>query len=114
MKNKEVCVCLPQKAELFYLIPAIRKELIRESRKFSLKQSEAAKILGLTKSAASKYFHEKRASLIDFSKEMKKEIEKSAEQIFKNGKNANSEIVKLLGIAKKIGFTCKICKGEYK
>jgi len=99
--------CLPQKAELMYLIPAIRKELAIILRE-KLSDAEIARRLGLTKAAISQYAHKKRASTIKFPSEIQKEIKKSAHAIIK-GKNAKVEIVKILELAKKTRYTCKIC-----
>jgi len=90
-----------------YLIPAIRKELALVLKK-KLSDAEIARKLGLTKSAISQYSHKKRASAVKFPAKIKKEIEKSADIISK-GKNSKAEIVRILNLAKKSQFTCKIC-----
>ncbi len=105
--------CLPQKAELVYLIPTIRKELAKAMKK-NLKETEIASKLGLTKSAISQYIHKKRACEVNLPKELKEEIKKSAEKI-ENGKSTGmQEITYLLNISKKTRFTCKVCQEQCK
>jgi len=107
--------CLPQKTELFYLIPALRKELVLVLMKKGLSGKEAAAMLCITKAAVSQYGHFKRARGIKFPSEIKKEIEKSAELIFK-GKDkkiaSTREIVRLLDIIRETHYICEVCKEE--
>lgn len=103
------CACLPQKTELVYIIPAIRRGLSVLLSK-DLSGNEIASKLGLTKSAISQYLHKKRASEIAFPAEMKKEIEKSAKSISSGKSDGRKETVRLLEVAKKTGCTCRICK----
>ena len=102
---------LPQEIEVWYVIPAIRKELAKILiKKYKLKQKKVAEILGITESAISQYLHKKRAKEIGFPKSMKKNLENAAEKIFKNNRKALSEIIWLLNVAKKQGIICQVCK----
>jgi hypothetical protein len=101
--------CLTQKLELNTIIPAVRKEFIGILEKKSLKDSEIAKKLGITKAAVSQYKSGKRGKKLDFPKEIESIIKKSAESIAK-GKNANSEIAKIITEIKKCRYICKVCK----
>ncbi len=101
---------LPQEIEVWYIIPAIRRELAKVLLKHKLKQKEIAKILGITEAAISQYLHKKRAQEIKFPKSMKKEFEIAAKAIIKNNKKAVSEILKLLNLTKKQGLACCVCK----
>ena len=102
-------ICLPQKAELVYLIPSLRKELALALKK-NLSEKEIASRLGLTKSAISQYIHKKRGAGIKFPENIKKEIKKSADKIANGKSTGMAEIVNLLEIAKKSRFTCTICR----
>ena len=75
---------MPQEIEVWYVLPAIRKELAIAMSKKGLNQRQIAKKLGITEPAVSQYIQNKRASNIKFNKVIKKEIEKSAEKIIKN------------------------------
>jgi len=102
---------LPQEIEVWYVIPAIRRELAKVFvKKYKLKQKEIARILGTTEAAISQYLHKKRAKEIRFTKKMKKEIEKSAKIIVKDNKKAVKEILKLLNLTKQQGLACNVCK----
>jgi len=102
------CGCLPQKAELVYLIPAIRKGLaVCLSKRMSDK--EAAAKLELTKSAISQYVHKKRASL-KLPNDLMAEIAKSADKIAEDRGDWRGEMSHLLRYSKQIGCTCQVCK----
>lgn len=103
------CACLPQKTELMYLIPTIRKELA-ESLINKLSEKEIAAKLGLTKSAISQYLHKKRGSEIKFPRKIKSEIARAAKRILEGNSTDRIEIVRLLGVAKRTRYTCKVCK----
>ena len=87
---------MPQEIEVWYLIPALRRELARflvADHKVS--QREAAKMLGITEAAISQYISKKRGSDVKFSKEEIKKIRKSSNNIFKNQEKTMKEIYKL-------------------
>ncbi len=87
---------MPQEIEVWYLIPALRRELARIFiEKYDLSQKKAAEILGITESAISQYFSSKRGSEVKFSKKEMTEIEKTAGEIIKNNKNIVKSIYDL-------------------
>ena len=101
---------LPQEIEVWYIIPAIRKELARIFiSKHHLNQVEAAKILGISKSAVSQYFHSKRAQAIDFPRDIKNEIERSASIIIKDNKKVVREILRVIALIKRTRCMCDVC-----
>ena len=100
--------CLTQKIEIDCIIPAVRKEFISIlEKKFS--DAEISRKLNITKSAVSQYKHKKRGKKLDFPKEIENMIKKSAEAIAK-GKNANSEISRIITEIKNSRYICKVCK----
>jgi hypothetical protein len=102
---------LPQEIEVWYIIPAIRKELARIlTTKYKLTFDKTGEILGVSKAAISQYLKKKRACAILIPKDIKKEIEKSAERIVKNNKKAVKEIIKILSLMKKTKCSCQVCK----
>ncbi|MFA5084641.1 MAG: transcriptional regulator [Candidatus Paceibacterota bacterium] len=102
---------LPQEIEVWYVIPAVRRELARIlAEKHDMKQKDIAALLGITEAAVSQYVHNKRASEIIFSGEMKREMEISAKIIIKSSKRAVSEILRIVSLAKQQGFSCEVCK----
>ena len=56
---------LPQEIEVWYIIPAIRKELAKLlTQKYELSYDKAGVILGVSKAAISQYLSNKRANKI--------------------------------------------------
>ncbi|MCX6742260.1 MAG: hypothetical protein NTX24_03750 [Candidatus Pacearchaeota archaeon] len=102
---------LPQEIEVWYIIPAIRRELAKSFiKKYKIKQNKVAELLGTTEAAISQYMHRKRAKDIKFSEEMVKYVEQSAEIILKDNKKVIGEMMKLIEVAKRQGVSCDICK----
>ena len=82
-------VNMPQELEVWYVIPAIRRELALRLKEKGLTQKEVAKKLYVTEPAVSQYFKSKRAKQVKFSKKLQGEISKSAESILKNPTKIN-------------------------
>ncbi len=101
---------MPQEIEVWYILPAIRAELAKIMFKKGLKQKEIAKILGIANSAVCQYLKQRRANEIQFDEEIKKEIEKSCDNIIKNESCAIKEIQHICSFIKKSGFLCYIHK----
>src|SRR3989338_8542440 len=81
---------LPQEIEVWYIIPAIRKEFSRVlTQKHKLTFEKAGAILGISKAAISQYLGKKRAS---------------------NIKLAVKEIMRILKLMKINGCSCGVCK----
>ena len=78
---------MPQEIEVWYLIPAIRKELAKEFvNVHKLNQKQAAFLLGITESAISQYVKGKRGNELHFSDKEFKNIKETANKM-KNEKN---------------------------
>lgn len=90
---------MPQEIEVWYLIPAIRKEFVKLMIKKGLSQKKAANKLGITEAAVSQYLKDKRACDVKFNEQIKKEMEKSVENILKNG-----------CLIKEMNIICELCK----
>jgi predicted transcriptional regulator len=102
---------LPQEIEVWYIIPAIRRELAKtliEKHKFT--QERAANVLGVSKAAVCQYLGKKRAVNVRFPAKIRKEIEKSAEILSNSPKLVLKEILRLLSLIKKTKCSCEICK----
>lgn len=99
---------MPQEIGVWYILPAIRKELAFELNKKGLKQTEIAGKLGITKSAVSQYLANKRASNVKFSPKIKEQIKHSAKQII-SGSNVMKEIFEIEKLLKRRGIYCKMC-----
>ena len=102
---------LPQEIEVWYIIPAVRKELARQlTQKHGLSYEKTGNILGISKAAVSQYLSNKRANKIKLSSEIKEEISKSAGMMAENPKIALMEVQRILKIMKEKKQSCEVCK----
>ena len=102
---------LPQEIEVWYIIPAIRRELSKIlTRKYKLTFDKTGRILGVSKAAISQYLNKKRATALKIPSEIKKEIEKSAGILAKNENMAVKEIMRILTLMKRKRCSCGVCK----
>ncbi|MGK0232378.1 MAG: putative transcriptional regulator, partial [Patescibacteria group bacterium] len=103
---------LPQEIEVWYIIPAIRRDLSKELvQTHKVSYENTGKLLGLTKSAVSQYIKGKRAAKIKLHPEIASEILKSAQKIFESKSDSVKEILRILRIIKKEGLHCEVCGG---
>jgi len=100
----------PQEIEVWYIIPGIRKEIAKQLKILGENQTKISEILGITKSAVSQYFSEKRGKNIEFSKETLKKIKESSKTISKNPDVLTIEIQKIVKDIRKSGSLCKYHK----
>ena len=115
---------MPQEIEVWYLIPALRKELAQTLIKdHDLKQNEVAKILGVTEAAVSQYLKSKRAQELKFTTTEKQKIKEIAKLIIKDKENITKYMYELCvafrghqnmcdlhrRFDKNIAKDCKIC-----
>ena len=98
---------MPQEIEVWYILPAIRREFSFIMSKRGLRQKEIAEKLGITKSAVSQYIKHKRANKFKFDLESEKAIEKSVDRILKNS-NVITETQKLCNLLKENLTICKV------
>lgn len=97
---------LPEEIEVWYIIPAIRKEFVKLLVK-EMSQREAARKLGITEAAVSQYLKKKRGYGVAFDEKIEKQIGKSVKNI-KKGKPVLGEIEKILKICRKRKILCRI------
>ena len=96
----------PQELEVFYFIPAIRKELSIQMKKKGKGQREIANLLGVTEAAVSQYISAKRATGIKLEKEVKEEISKSIDKI-KTPLDSVRETQQILAFLRRTRLICK-------
>ena len=100
---------MPQKVELYYVIPAIRKEFAKIMIGRGLSQKQVAGKLKITEAAVSQYVKSKRATeKVDFSA-LGKEMTKSVDRIMKGG-SVIGETQRICGLARDKGIVCKVSK----
>ncbi|MGB9749192.1 MAG: transcriptional regulator [Candidatus Woesearchaeota archaeon] len=95
----------PQEIEVWYVLPAIRRNLSKELLRLGVKKSEIAKKLDITKAAVSHYIGEKRGYSIKV-KGLNTELKKSAQRIA-NGECATREIQRLCLLVRNKGLLCR-------
>jgi uncharacterized protein len=102
---------LPQEVEVWYIIPAVRKEFASLlTKEYELSYEKTGKILGISKAAVSQYLSDKRANKVKLNAETKKEIKKSAKAISENPKIAVGEIQRILKFMKDSKCSCNVCR----
>jgi len=102
---------LPQEIEVWYIIPAIRREFARIlTKKYNLTLDKTGMILGVSKAAISQYLNKKRATALRIPASIKKEMEKSAAVMVKNENLAVREIIRIMNLMKKGKCGCSVCK----
>ncbi len=97
----------PQEIEVWYILPAIRRELVLALKGMGKAQKEIAHLLNITEAAVSQYVTEKRAKEIAFTEEVKKIIKEAAAKI-KDPESAFHQIQKINEFIKKSKALCQL------
>jgi len=97
----------PQEVEVFYILPAIRRELSIALKELGKSQKEIAKLLGVTEAAVSQYISQKRGQDVHFPKELALQIRQSATRITDHASMIR-ETQSVLAKAKHDRFICKM------
>lgn len=101
---------LPQEIEVWYIIPAIRREMAMcFSREHEISYDNIASMMGLTKAAISQYIAGKRVERIKMHPKALEEVKISCNKIVKNKSTATNEILRILEIIKKKKLHCEMC-----
>src|SRR3989338_4799419 len=96
----------PQEIEVWYIIPALRREIVKGLIASGLSQKNAAIKLGLTESAVSQYLSDKRAAGIKFNEKIAAKISEAVKNILE-GSQPIGEIYRL---TQQVKFDTTICK----
>ena len=99
----------PQEIEVWYVLPAIRKQLALELINRGLTQSQVSKLLDCSRAAINQYTKQKRGQEILPSK-IKTEIKKSSHLITKKQSSVFQEIMRVNQLVKNTGLLCQIHK----
>ena len=97
----------PQEIEVWYILPAIRRELVIALKNKGYTQKKIAEFLNVTESAISQYTKEKRAKKIQLNEKVKKFIQKTAEKI-SDSKTAYQQIHKVSEFIRDSKALCEI------
>jgi len=97
----------PQEIEVFYVLPALRRELASCMKEEGKSQKEIAKLLGVTDAAVSQYISSKRAAALKFNDKLKLAIKESANKI-DSEMALTREIQSLLNISRQERIVCRM------
>jgi len=104
---------MPQEIEVWYLIPALRRELARIFiEDYNLSQKKTAETLGMTSAAISQYVNSKRGKGIKFSDIELEKIKKSAKKIIDKKETLMKELYGLCDLLRKSKTICEIHKSQ--
>ena len=96
----------PQEIEVWYILPAIRKELVSALKDKGKSQKEIAGLLNITEAAVSQYTKKKRAMEITFPQELKEFIRKAAQE----RKDSTSAFHQIQKISEHIKHSKALCQ----
>ena len=103
---------LPQEIEVWYVIPAIRRELANFlTKKHGFSYEKAGNALKISKAAISQYRKNKRASKVRLHSRVMKEVEKSSNVISKGNDYSVKEILRVLKFMRDKKIPFEYCKG---
>lgn len=71
----------PQELEVYYILPALRRELAKALKQNGKNQKQIAELFGISEAAVSQYVHAKRGADVTFTEEMKNTIKDAATRI---------------------------------
>ncbi len=97
----------PQEVEVFYILPALRREFAKAFKVLKWSQTKIAKVMGVTESAISQYLSDKRASTIELDVTVKESVIKAANKIT-DQQHFIYEVQLILASMVKSKATCKI------
>lgn len=98
----------PQEIEVYYILPALRREIALALKQEGMEQKKIAKLLGVTEASVSHYIHSKRAKSVTFDEAMKKRIWGAALRITDVHKMVE-ETQRLLTTIKQEKVLCQAC-----
>ncbi|MBI3034227.1 transcriptional regulator [Candidatus Woesearchaeota archaeon] len=87
---------LPQEIQVWYVLPALRREMARMLiGHHGMPQKKAAAILGVSEGAVSQYLSSKRGANVKFSRPVMQNIKAAANRIAEDNSTAIHELIKL-------------------
>lgn len=99
----------PQELEVWYLLPAIRKELAKAMKEKGATQKVIAEALQVTPAAVSQYMNEKRATTTIFDNTVKEQIKISAENLTKHPEKIREETQIIIKQSRNQRLVCQLC-----
>ena len=103
---------MPQEIEVWYIIPAIRRELTKSMIGLELTQKKVVRRMGITEAAISQYLSSKRAKEVVFSNAVLDEIRKSAKKIIEDKSTIVPEMMRLTKLTGVMQVMCDLHKKQ--
>ncbi len=103
---------MPQEIEVWYIIPALRRELAKCMVELGLTQKQIAERISLTEAAVSQYLSSKRAKEVMFSNAVLDEIKKSAKRVVEHKGNLVQEMIRLTNLTSVKHVMCDLHKKQ--
>ena len=100
----------PQEIEVWYVLPAIRRELAVLLRARGISQKAVAHMLGITESAVSQYINQKRAKELVFPDEVREFI-REASVLIVDERSAYKQVQLISKFIKDSKALCKVHMG---
>lgn len=97
----------PQEIEVWYILPAVRREIVIVLKKDGLSQKKIAEWLNVSAPAISQYIKDKRAKGVTFPSDVQSFIEAAAKRI-KDKTTAYQEIQAIVAFIKETKALCRI------
>ncbi len=101
----------PQELEVYYILPALRRELAKAMKQQGKSQKDIATIFGVSEAAVSQYLHNKRGADVDFTPELQEHIKESVQRITDNP-TFIKETQQLLHKTWHKKFVCGVCHDQ--
>ena len=100
---------MPQEIEVWYIIPALRREIAKSMiRDYKLTQKQVSEHMDITEAAVSQYLSSKRAMGVIFSKAVLDQIKNSVKKIIDDEKLLVPEMMKLCKLTAVKQIMCDI------
>ena len=97
----------PQEIEVFYVLPAVRRDIALCMKAEGKSQKAIAKLLGVTAPAISQYMSSKRASTVKFNDKVKSAISDSSKRI-NSDLSLMREVQRLLQLIRNERVVCQL------
>lgn len=101
----------PQELEVYYILPALRRELAKALKAQGKSQKDISEIFCVSEAAISQYLHDKRGADVDFNQKLQGIIKDSATRI-KDKTVFIKETQQLLQKVWKEKVVCNVCHDQ--
>jgi predicted transcriptional regulator len=103
---------MPQEIEVWYIIPALRREVAKCMIELGLSQKLTAEKMEITEAAVSQYLSSKRAKEVIFSNAILEEVRKSTKIIIEDSNRLVQEMLRLSNLTGVKQVMCDLHKKQ--